>query len=212
MKQIKIATMIFSLAFSINTFANINSVNGFYIRGGLTTAAYTAPDGLDSDAALFPISLYLQPTIGYRFNDYLAVESSYNDLRNSSNGPQKETWTDSNGNELLSYMDGPNHYRLYFFDLDVKGIIPFENGLSLFGKAGAALTHQDAYNEPILGEPPSVNSNTNAIQPLLGAGVSYNFTKNVAVDLTFTHLFANGSVADINTLGLGVTYTFGSDG
>lgn len=180
-----------------SAFANINANNGFYIGAGLNSASYIAPDGASFDSTVLPLSLYIRPYVGYRFNDYIALEGGYNDLANDSNAA-----TDTSG---------PDHYRLYSFDLAAKGIMPFANGISLFGKAGAAITHQDVFNQILPNGVISVDSNTNQVQPLLGVGISYNFTKNTAAELSFTHLFANGNINDINMLGLGITYTFGSD-
>ncbi|OGT51939.1 MAG: hypothetical protein A3E84_03855 [Gammaproteobacteria bacterium RIFCSPHIGHO2_12_FULL_42_13] len=71
----------------------------------------------------------IRPNIGYRFNDYLALESGCNDIENESR----------NGNAYW----GADRLRIYTYDLAAKGIVvPFKNDLSLFAKSGLGLMHQ----------------------------------------------------------------------
>jgi len=179
-----------------NAFANINARNGFYIGGAINGASYSTVPGASISDQEFNGNLYLRPFVGYRINDYVAVEGGYNDIQNHSR----------NGNDTW----GPDHYRLYSFDIAAKLIAPFSNGFSVFGKAGAAYTHQDVYNQMFVNGNVLAETNSNVIQPLLGVGVSYNFNENIATDVSFTHLAQSGSVGDINMLGLGLSYTFGN--
>lgn len=74
-----------------------------------------------------------------------------------------------------------------------------------------AYTHQSVFNQTYRDIPPSADTNDTRLLPLLGAGVSYNFTPNVSTDISFKHVFGMGGIGDINTLGIGVSYTFGSN-
>ncbi len=190
--------VIFSALITTTAFAGINASHGFYIGADAVTSDYSAVPGSAFNNQLFPINNgYFRPFAGFRFNDYFAVEGSYNDIEDSK----------SNGGNFW----GPDHYRLYSYDLAGKLIAPFKNNFSLFGKAGVAYTHQDVFNQTFTNGPIMANTNTNVVQPLLGIGVNYNFTPKIAADVGFTHLFKHGSIGDINMLGMGLSYTFGGN-
>lgn len=196
MKKILLSTILFSL--SLSAHAGINASNGFYIEGQAIGGSYRALDGAAWNASI-PITLTLRPAVGYRFNDYIALETGYTSIVNDHyNGG------DNNGIGTL----GPDHYRLYTIDLSGKFIYPFKSGFSVFAKAGAAYAHQSAFNQAYSNLEPSVDSNSNSILPLAGAGISYNFTQNFATDISYTRMFGNNNIGSINLIGLGVSYTF----
>jgi opacity protein-like surface antigen len=186
----------------INTpaIAAINANPGFYVGGDIATVVYDRPKGAAFDFFDNGVDGVLRPYIGYRFTDYIALELGYNDITNQNNSV-------SGGSGMFTF--GPDHYRLYNIDLAGKLIMPFESGFSVFGKAGLAYTHQDVYNQTFVGSTPSVDTESNQVQPLVGVGVSYNFTKNFASDFSYTYYAPAGLVGRMNMLALGLSYTFG---
>lgn len=182
----------------------INARTGLYVGGALSSSYANPPDGASLDAALTTSGAWMyglgnitiMPIIGYRFNDNFALEATYNDLANSNNKAQG--------------FYGPDHYRLWTAGLAGKYIIPFHDSRwSFYGKGGFAVTHQDAYNLfSVTNTQPDIDSDTTRIQPLFGAGITYNFMQSTAMDLGFTHQIASGITPEIDALTLGLTYTF----
>ena len=181
---------------SSTSFSAINANPGFYLGADLAAYHYDRPTGAAWGGLfnhLLPDSV-IRPYVGYRFNDYLALEAGYNDIENESRS----------GNNYW----GPDRLRIYTYDLAAKGIVPFENGFSLFAKSGLGLTHQYVYNIIRVGQLPSTDYTTNRFQPLLGVGASYNFNKNVATQLSVSYYFRSGDIGAIQMTSLGVSYTF----
>lgn len=189
-----------AVLFSSNGFCAINANSGFYLGADLAVYHYDRPAGAATGGIsgifshIFPDS-GLRPYVGFRFNDYLALEAGYNDIENESR----------NGNATW----GPDRLRIYTYDLAAKGIVPFENGFSLFAKGGVGYTHQYVYDVVFTGNPPTTNYTTNRFQPLFGVGASYNYTKNFATDFSVNHYFPSGPVGAISMVELGLSYTFG---
>lgn len=198
MNLFKTCPAILAALLATNAHADINANNGFYLGGQFGLVNYSDVEGESFNASLSHIApFYLRPYAGYRFSDFLAIEGGYTNIENSS----------FPGDNTL----GPDHFKLYNIDLAAKVIKPFSNGFSLFGKLGGAITHQDVFNQMFANNPNSITADTNqtVLQPLLGVGVSFNFTKNIAADLSYTYLFKIDQVKPIQTLGLGLSYTFG---
>ena len=180
---------------SSNGFCVINANTGFYVGGDFVVDHYERPEGAAVGGLFNLPGGVLRPIVGYRFNDYLALEAGYSDIENENR----------NGNAYW----GPDRLRIYSYDLSGKAILPFQSGFSLFAKGGLALTHQYVYNVVYAGGKPIANDTTNRIQPLVGAGMSYNITKNLATEFYASYNFPSGSIGGIEMIGLGVTYTFG---
>lgn len=200
MRIIKASLAVFIALISTASFAAINANSGFYVGADLAVYHYDRPSGAAIGGIagvfnhIFPDSV-IRPYLGYRFNDYLALEAGYNDIENESR----------NGNATW----GPDRLRIYTYDLAAKGIVPFENGFSLFAKGGVGLTHQYVYNVVYTGNPPTTNYTTNRFQPLVGVGASYNYSKNFATDFSINQYFPSGSVGAISMVEIGLSYTFG---
>ena len=184
---------IFFIAFISATpaWAGINAANGFYVGLGLLGGHYRPPAKAALTSNIIPITLSWHPYVGYRINDYVAMELGFTDLANDR------------GESSL----GPDAYRLYAFDVTNKFIYPFETGFSLFAKAGVAITHQYVYNVNTFFNS-HVNETTNAILPLAGAGVSYNFTQQAAMEFSVSRAFGNSGIRDIDMVTMGFNYTF----
>jgi opacity protein-like surface antigen len=181
------------------SFAGINAANGFYIGGDLAFTIYDPVDGAAMDSSLIAIDGYIRPYIGYRFTDYLAIEGGFDYLVNDHNAGGKAT---------IPGTSGPDHYKLTAIDLAGKIIYPFVNGLSVFGKAGFAVVHQDVFNQTYQNDEPEVDTNTTRLMPLVGVGASYNFTQRIAAEISYVHIQRVNPIKNIEILGAGLSYTF----
>jgi hypothetical protein len=94
-----------------------------------------------------------------------------------------------------------------------------DNGFFVVGKAGLARVYQRTKASAV-GFANSYSKNKTAMKPELAVGAGYNVNKNVALDVTFSHIFgaqANpdgnteasvNKVSAVNTLMAGITYNF----
>ncbi len=93
--------------------------------------------------------------------------------------------------------------------LAAVGKLPLGSGFSAFGKLGASY-HRNKLTYTMAGVPGTEKDNR--LAPLIGIGLSYQFTDALAADLEFTHFnrvgSENGSDADINLVALGLRYAF----
>jgi opacity protein-like surface antigen len=90
--------------------------------------------------------------------------------------------------------------KMHGEDLMGKAIVPFPNNFSFFIEAGAAYIQQDIEN---------YRNNIRRVLPAVGMGVGFNFTKNLAADLTWRHMFnAFGKIHPVDFAALGLSYTF----
>jgi opacity protein-like surface antigen len=201
MKRLVTLTGISLLFLSSLAWAGINAVDGFYIGAEVGKFSNERVPGSASAATFFGAMngselFYGRPFVGYRINDNVAIESGYTSFRGESNAGN-ETW-------------GPDHYYFYTIDVAGKFIYPFANGFSVYGKGGLAYAHQDVYNKVLASDTmPVVDSKVDKVLPLIGAGISYNFTPHIAMDLIGTHIHGSGIINDINTIGLSAAYNFG---
>lgn len=177
--------------FSTNGFCMINAAKGFYLGAAAGFIHYIEPAGSTVNAPT--ATPMLRPVVGYRFNDYVAVEGGYNDVVNKTNA----------GNSVV----GDDKLRIYTFDLACKLIRPYANGFSLFGKLGLGYTRMTVFNQPLLANPPTVNYANNRAQGLMGAGISYNINKNFAVDLSGSYYFRSKQIVAMELGAVGLTYT-----
>jgi len=102
--------------------------------------------------------------IGYQFNKNVAIEGGYTHF-----GEQKATWTNI----------GSDNISLSGFGVDAKFIIPVNDQFSVFAKGGAIDMHQKNQASGNL----TGTVTGSAWTPEVGAGVAYNVTQNVALNL-----------------------------
>lgn len=208
MKLTKSSIALLFVLLSTNSYAAINANPGLYFGGALSVANSTTPSGSSFSGYLDTVAhMSLSPTVGYRFNDYLAVEGGFLYAANNSNSGQNYSVDNTR-------PWGPDELKIYSFDAVVKGIVPFESGFSLFAKGGLAYTHQYVFNQVFanITDPEFVTKKTsNHFQPVVGAGVSYNFTKNFATELSYNYYVPTSNIGKISAIELGLTYTFGGD-
>ncbi len=88
------------------------------------------------------------------------------------------------------------------------GKLPITEAFSLFGKAGAAFNYSNLSSQGS-----STEYNKAIAELLLGAGFSYQFTKQLAATIDYTH-FGKGKVANnsaefkLDQVSFGVKYNF----
>lgn len=206
MKLTKSSLALLFAILSSNSYAAINANPGLYIGGSLSVANSTTPSGSAISGYLDTAAhMSLSPTIGYRINDYLAVEGGFLYAANDSHSGENYSVNDTR-------PFGPDALKIYSFDAVIKGIVPFESGFSLFAKGGLAYTHQYVFNQEFanITDPGFITKKTsNHFQPVVGAGVSYNFTKNFATELSYNYYVPTANIGKISAIELGLTYTFG---
>ena len=163
-----------------------NCVAGIYVN---TSFGYSDVFASPSNYAATSVSkgaFAWDALIGYQFNPYLALETSYVSF----------------GYATLHYAAGGNiKDSLSGIGVDAKGIYPVSAKVDLFGTAGVMLMHQsydstdsfDAFN---------------AWTPDLGLGVDYNVTKNIAITGQDIYAFknTNNNVPAANVLLAGISY------
>lgn len=112
----------------------------------------------------------IQGLVGYRFNRYFAVEGSvidFGDYGSSLSNADTDGWT-----------------------AGIKGILPLTNRFSVYAKAGQLWWESD-YN--IAG----VSGSSDDESLFIGAGLSYNFTKNFLINAEYTVYDADLDASDV---------------
>jgi OOP family OmpA-OmpF porin len=98
---------------------------------------------------------------GYAFNKTWAIEAGFTQLPNV----KAEDTTAVKQNRIINLV--------------AKGTYDINNAFNIFGKLGLAYTH--SYNTALVSDAP--NQSNSAIEPYFGAGVGYNLTQDIALNL-----------------------------
>lgn len=156
---------------------------------------------------------------GYQFTPNWAAELGYTKFTNADiHGSYVGNGTSSNPN-----ITGGYSYRGVMqedaIDLVGKGILPLRDGFSLFGKLGVAYVQQDLVRNDV--ESVTVNGVSggsegqryakaiNRFMPTFGAGVSYDITPQVPIDLSWMHIQKVGNeFGNADLVALGIAYKF----
>lgn len=187
-----------AVALSISATASA-AANGAYVGGqiGLANTNYnhTTMDNSGLAGRIFG---------GYQFNQYFATELGYTQF---SHADYKTV------HFLGNTLKG--HIAENAVDLVGKGILPLQDGFSLYGKAGAAyLTGEQvltARGPDVLNGYAKHDVTEHRILPTFGVGVSYDITPNVPVDISWTRIqkVGNTDLQSTDFFGVGVSYHFG---
>jgi OmpA-OmpF porin, OOP family len=148
---------------------------------------------------------------GYKFNDYVALESGFTQFSNmNANG----SGYDSDGN--FTTVSGT--VKTFAVDLVAKGILPLQHGFSLFGTLGIAYVDQYASvnlqsQTPMGGVSLDGDETQTQVAPTFGLGASYAITQNIDAQVSWSHIQAvsndNNTTGNTDLVGLGLTYNFG---
>ncbi len=155
---------------------------------------------------------------GYQFNENWATELGWTKFKNmttKANTSGKDLVRD--GNAFAAHASGT--VKTDAIDLVAKGIYPIQDNINVYGKLGAAYLMSRADASASLSEPLSDisiagkgSSHEHKFYPTFGVGVSYDFTPNVAADLSWNRIQKVGSsstMASTDLVGVGLTYFIG---
>lgn len=196
----RILSIISLSSFFLHTsYADPTLNNSFYLGGQLSYLSYSAYYGSALHSRLIPLTGIISPIIGYQFTSSLALEAGYYNVINDYN---PGGYVDTFG------VQGPDHYRLFFYNLSGKWMIPIGNNFEFYAKAGGAYVHQDVFNQPYLALKPSAQSNVNQLTPLAGLGLDYIFNPHVMAEVGMTHVQGVGDVGNLDFLAFGLFYHF----
>ncbi len=143
---------------------DVHAESGVYIDGN---AGYGSTGGLSIHNGNFAYS----GDIGYQFNTYFGLELGYNHFGKVSK-------------EYFGYRT--NQFGNYSADIAVKGILPFKDRWSLFGKLGLAYVNQQEKFSGFTTTPPpssyTIDSYLGTLSPYAAAGVSYQLSKRFDIN------------------------------
>ena len=147
--------------------------------------------------------------IGYQFNQNFAVEAGY--FRTAQ---KNATLVDINPWWHPDQVSvGKLKYDQNAIDLVVKGILPVNNSLNLYGKLGVAyLTTTARFNSSDEQFTPMLdNIAKRKFAPEAAIGVSYDITPNVSLDTSWTHIQTIGrnQPGNVDFIAAGIGYNFG---
>jgi OOP family OmpA-OmpF porin len=172
------------------------SANGGDIDNALGNQGITSSSSLDSNDTAYSLN------IGYKFNPYFAVEGGYVDL--GKYGFQSNVTAPAATTVNGSYkVDGVN--------LSAVGILPLNNGFSVYGKAGVfrAKTDLDVSSPGTVATSSASHHSTN---PTYGLGAAYDITKDWTAKLEWNRYHEVGDSStgkdNIDLYTVGVAYNF----
>lgn len=174
-----------SMNASEQTFSN--SAAGIYAGAGLGYGYVdqSAPTGTSVSKG----SLSWDALFGYQFNPYVALEARYLDF----------------GYATVKQAGFPNgKVDLYGLGADVKGILPVNNNLNVFGLAGILrMDGKVVYSGTTM-------TKNHAWTPDLGVGAGYTVMKNTTLTVEDVYAFKNttNSIPAANAVLAGATYKF----
>lgn len=117
-------------------------------------------------------------TVGYRFNNYWAVQGGY-----IWDNQQKAKY--NNGSVTTAYRFDQYHWYLAF-----KGRLHLVNAISSFIMVGAARTRQKLIESKSTGASPA-DLKYDFWSPMGAVGLVYNVSKNFSVDLQYMYIFSS---------------------
>lgn len=152
---------------------------------------------------------------GYQFDTNWAGEMGWSKFSTMNTKASATGIDNNNGNAINASAKGS--IKTDAVDLVAKGIYPLQNNVSIYGKAGAAYVMSRAHASASVSEPIGTVSGSGSktehkIYPTFGVGASYDFTSNVAADLSYNRIQKVGSSSNIGSTDLvsvGLTYYIG---
>jgi OmpA-OmpF porin, OOP family len=137
---------------------------------------------------------------GFQINPNFAVEAGYT------------KFSDATDKVSGSGVDAKMTLEAQAIDVSAKGIIPLQNGFSIYGKLGGAYLYEKAdVKITAFGETDKAHESENQFYPTFGLGVNYDINKNVSTDLSWTRIqkVGNKDLESTDFFGLGLAYHFG---
>lgn len=191
---------------AVNTEATTNATtaSGFYISGNLgygqtsinqtdfaNNVVLTYYAGKYNVTRFDRSGLIWNADLGYQFNPYFAVEAGYTRYANVKA---------SGANVFTPSLTGSSTGKLDAFDLALKGIYPVNAQFDIFGKLGAAWMHyRQTLNCGTLPSCSPLSVKSDNLTPLLGLGVDYYVTDNLAVTAQGVYTFQQSKKTTVDT-------------
>ena len=133
---------------------------------------------------------------GYQFNPYFAIEMGYyrfNRLNVNTDLTVDLTILDQQGLHIPVDFSTQAFVKTDAFDLIFKGILPCTDRLNLYGKLGVTYLEISGKvslieDTPLVHANLSGNPSLNLVYPTAGIGISYDLTKKISSDLSWTHI------------------------
>jgi OOP family OmpA-OmpF porin len=159
-------------------------LNGGDLDGAFANQGLTTSSSIDRHDTGYSLNL------GYLFNPHFAVEGGYVDFGkfNFNSAVSAPTADTINGN-----------YKAHGYNLSAVGIVPLNQGLSVYGKAGAFRSRAEL-DANSTGMVPVSGASDWETHPTFGIGAGYDFTKNIIGKLEWNRYL---NVGDSNTTGRG---------
>ncbi len=130
--------------------------------------------------------------LGYQWNDYFALDGAFDYFFSQ----QKTNFTyNFNGVAASGSVTQKNTYALLLL---AKGIIPLQQGFSLYGRLGGAYEWTQV-NASASNFANSTSGNGNSLRPAYGLGVDYQICPNLTTYLDWTGIAGNKSSASVTT-------------
>jgi hypothetical protein len=137
---------------------------------------------------------------GCDFNKYLALEVGIFATPDIEFNDITATQDDVNVNMSESFSQAG-------LDLLAKGKLPLRYGFTAFAQGGLGfIINGDITVTAPNGEKFEGDQSSGTTVPVLGGGVSYNFTQAFSANATYMHYFSNSDVCSIDLAVLGIAY------
>ncbi len=152
---------------------------------------------------------------GYQINETWGAELGWSKFKNMTTKASDKGVDNVNGLPFSSSASGT--VKTDAIDLVAKATYPIQNNINVYGKLGAAYLMQRANASAALSEPGfkvagSGSDNEHKVYPTFGVGASYEFTQNVAADLSWNRIQKVGNskkMSSTDFVGVGLIYSIG---
>lgn len=234
-KQIVASAIVVGLFSFIITSPVVAANPGFYVGGQIGASDLNQPDVTNAqlyDLNFFPFwmgtidsnNTHTQGNIGlggrlfagYQFNQNWATELGYTHFHSGNISGTAQVSTTSGLFIFTPYTNTENisgKIQAAAIDWTVKGILPIQDKLSLYGKLGLALLMERmTLTEADFAGMVSMTANEARIYPTFGLGVSYDITPKVVADFSWNHIQKMGDatyLANKDLISAGLAYHFG---
>lgn len=175
-----------------------SGLSGGDVDNTFANQGITSSTGTDKHDGIYSFDL------GYKFHQNFAVEGSYVDLGRY----------DFNSNVTAPAADtASGNYRVKGWTASAVGILPLQNGFSAYGKLGLVYADTSLNVASNTGATGISGASKWSTRPLVGLGVSYDFTPQWVGKAEWNHYnnlgnASTGGGTNIDTYTVGVAYKF----
>lgn len=190
-----LASMTANAANAVDNNFSANDITPFYVSG---QAGYVGTHLSENNEGPMTNNdgLAYRLAAGYNINKYFAIETGYFRI---------------NSHTVNSISDQPFDISVNQNAIDILGkvSVPVSNNVSIYGKVGAAYLVTDISDN--IDDTVNFNSSKHTIAPEVAGGISFDISKDMAVDASLTHIqpMASRKIGNIDYLSVGFKYNFG---